>query len=137
MFWCPGLPAQGQGLRAGGGHDQVSGGRCHPAGSLATSIQEARTGRRRAAGGSKAGSPAALLDTLTSREREVLAQLAAGLGNRAIAQRLGIGEGTMPSHVHLVLQKLQVSNRTQAALLRLSSQPEGSDPLEREWPGQG
>ncbi|MCS5700214.1 response regulator transcription factor [Cyanobium sp. FGCU-52] len=85
----------------------------------------------------EAGSAATLLDTLTSREREVLAQLAAGLGNRAIAQRLGIGEGTVRSHVHLVLQKLRVSNRTQAALLWLSTQPQGSDPPVREWPGQG
>jgi two-component system NarL family response regulator len=73
-------------------------------------------------------SAASLLGTLTSREREVLAQLAAGLGNRAIAQQLGIGEGTVRSHVHLVLQKLQVSNRTQAALIWLSAEPLPADP---------
>ena len=83
-----------------------------------------------------ASATATLLDTLTSREREVLAQLAAGLGNRAIAERLGIGEGTVRSHVHLVFQKLQVSNRTQAALLWLNTQPPTSVSPEREWPGQ-
>ena len=60
------------------------------------------------------------LNGLTQREREVLACLAAGDNNRAIAQRLGIGEGTVRSHVHVLLQKLQVSNRTQAALIWLA-----------------
>jgi len=61
------------------------------------------------------------LNGLTQREREVLACLAAGDNNRAIAQRLGIGEGTVRSHVHVLLQKLQVSNRTQAALIWLAA----------------
>lgn len=61
------------------------------------------------------------LHGLTQREREVLACLAAGDNNRAIAQRLGIGEGTVRSHVHVLLQKLQVSNRTQAALIWLAA----------------
>jgi two-component system NarL family response regulator len=60
------------------------------------------------------------LDSLTSRERQVLACIADGDDNRTIAQRLAIGEGTVRSHVHLLLQKLQVSNRTQAALLWLA-----------------
>lgn len=54
---------------------------------------------------------------LTRRERDVLACVAEGEHNRAIARRLGIGEGTVRSHLHVVLQKLGVSNRTQAALL--------------------
>jgi DNA-binding NarL/FixJ family response regulator len=60
------------------------------------------------------------LDSLTSRERQVLACIAEGDDNRTIAQRLAIGEGTVRSHVHVLLQKLQVSNRTQAALLWLA-----------------
>ena len=60
------------------------------------------------------------LDSLTSRERQVLACIADGHDNRTIAQRLAIGEGTVRSHVHVLLQKLQVSNRTQAALLWLA-----------------
>ena len=63
------------------------------------------------------------LNELTQREREVLACIAEGDDNRTIAQRLGIGEGTVRSHVHLLLQKLQVSNRTQAALLWLAQAP--------------
>ena len=61
------------------------------------------------------------LDGLTQREREVLACLAAGDSNRVIAEQLGIGEGTVRSHVHVLLQKLQVSNRTQAALIWLAT----------------
>jgi two-component system NarL family response regulator len=57
------------------------------------------------------------MNSLTQREREVWACLADGDNNRTIALRLGIGEGTVRSHVHVLLQKLQVSNRTQAALL--------------------
>ena len=62
-----------------------------------------------------------LLNDLTQREREVLACLAAGDNNRCIAEQLGIGEGTVRSHVHALLQKLQVSNRTQAALIWLTA----------------
>ena len=58
-----------------------------------------------------------LLAGLTQREREVLAHLADGQNNRAISQRLGIGEGTVRSHVHVLLQKLQVSNRTPSAFI--------------------
>jgi two-component system NarL family response regulator len=61
------------------------------------------------------------LNDLTQREREVLACLAAGDSNRTIAEQLGIGEGTVRSHVHVLLQKLEVSNRTQAALIWLAT----------------
>ena len=62
------------------------------------------------------------LNGLTKREREVLVCLAAGNNNRLIAEKLGIGEGTVRSHVHVLLQKLQVSNRTQAALIWLATE---------------
>jgi two-component system NarL family response regulator len=64
------------------------------------------------------------LDSLTARERDVLACIAEGDDNRTIAKRLGIGAGTVRSHVHVLLQKLQVSNRTQAALLWLDQLPD-------------
>lgn len=57
-----------------------------------------------------------LVDTLSQREREVLALMAEGLGNNEIAERLGIGSKTVKSHVSNVLGKLQVSDRTQAAV---------------------
>jgi two-component system NarL family response regulator len=66
--------------------------------------------------------PSQRLNGLTQRERDVLACQAAGGSNRAIAEQLGIGEGTVRSHVHVLLQKLEVSNRTQAALIWLAAE---------------
>lgn len=56
------------------------------------------------------------LPDLTGREREVLDLLAAGLRNHAIAARLGLSEKTVRNHVSSVLVKLQVPDRTAAAL---------------------
>ncbi len=63
-----------------------------------------------------AGPPEAPLALLTPREREVLAAMAGGLTNRQIASSLGLGTGTVRVYLHTIFQKLQVSNRTQAAL---------------------
>jgi DNA-binding NarL/FixJ family response regulator len=54
---------------------------------------------------------------LTDRERDVLELVADGLSNAAIAERLGISGKTVANHVSTVLTKLQVTDRTQAALL--------------------
>lgn len=54
---------------------------------------------------------------LTGREREVLRLLAVGLTNRAIAEKLSVSVETVKSHVHHITQKLQVSDRTQAAVV--------------------
>ena len=56
---------------------------------------------------------------LTPRERDVLERLVDGLSNKAIAQALSIGEGTVKVHLKAVLRKLDVANRTQAATLAL------------------
>ena len=61
-------------------------------------------------------SPGAGPEELTQREAEVLQQLAQGLSNREIGQRLGISEWTVRTHVSHILEKLHVANRTQAAL---------------------
>ncbi|MFK0083803.1 response regulator [Glutamicibacter sp. NPDC090743] len=58
---------------------------------------------------------AKLPDSLTGREREVLDGLAEGLSNPQLAQRLGIGQSTVKTHVSQVLAKLGVSTRLQAA----------------------
>ncbi|MGE5635865.1 MAG: response regulator [Nocardioidaceae bacterium] len=55
------------------------------------------------------------LETLSEREREVLALLAEGLRNREIAARLVIGETTVKTHVRHVLEKLRFRNRAEAA----------------------
>ena len=61
--------------------------------------------------------PAAGLDALTRREREVLAEIAKGRSNREIARALGVSEKTVKAHVSSVLAKLGVQDRTQAALV--------------------
>ncbi len=57
-----------------------------------------------------------LLQTLSQREREVLTLMADGFSNQNIAERLGIGEKTVKTHVSNVLGKLNVNDRTQAAV---------------------
>ncbi|MGW5121264.1 response regulator [Streptomyces noursei] len=54
---------------------------------------------------------------LTDREREVLARLGEGLSNVEIGRRLGIGVGTVKSHVRSILEKTGCDSRLQAALL--------------------
>jgi DNA-binding CsgD family transcriptional regulator len=61
-----------------------------------------------------AGPSSDLVDPLTSREREVLEQMAAGLSNRQIAAALDISEHTVKFHVSAVLGKLGVSSRAAA-----------------------
>jgi DNA-binding NarL/FixJ family response regulator len=55
-------------------------------------------------------------DGLTDREREVLELVRQGLPNKSIARRLQITERTVKAHVTNILQRLGVSDRTQAAL---------------------
>lgn len=60
-----------------------------------------------------------LLDSLTDRETEVLRLVAHGQTNHVIANLLGIEERTVRVHVTHILQKLDLDNRTQAALFAL------------------
>ena len=62
-------------------------------------------------------SPPTGLSALTERERAVLALVATGWSNKAIADQLVISERTARTHVSNVLRKLQLSSRTQAALV--------------------
>lgn len=56
---------------------------------------------------------------LTKRELEVLTLIASGKTNQQIAEALFITPGTVRVHVHTILQKLNVSDRTQAAIFAL------------------
>jgi two-component system nitrate/nitrite response regulator NarL len=53
---------------------------------------------------------------LTHRQRQILEYLEAGLSNRAIAEKLEVAEATVKVHVRSLLQRINVDNRTQAAL---------------------
>ncbi len=57
-----------------------------------------------------------LAEPLSTREQEILAQLAQGASNREIAVALSIAEGTVKNHVTNILGKLGVRDRTQAVL---------------------
>ncbi len=54
---------------------------------------------------------------LTKREQEILALVASGKTNQEIAEELYIAPGTVRVHIHAILQKLGVRDRTQAALM--------------------
>jgi len=58
-------------------------------------------------------------ESLTGREIDVLKLVARGLSNRRIAEELVISEGTVHTHVRNILTKLDLTNRTQAALYAL------------------
>jgi DNA-binding NarL/FixJ family response regulator len=60
--------------------------------------------------------PHPLREALTAREMEVLKLLAAGMPNKQIAQALTISRGTAKVHVERIIRKLEVSDRTQAAI---------------------
>jgi two-component system nitrate/nitrite response regulator NarL len=57
------------------------------------------------------------LDVLTPRELEVLKLISDGQSNKAIARKLDLSIGTVKGHVSAILTKLEVTSRTQAALL--------------------
>ena len=61
--------------------------------------------------------PADPIDSLTVRERDVLALIAGGQPNKVIARTLNLTEGTVKGYVSQILAKLGVNDRTQAAML--------------------
>ncbi len=59
----------------------------------------------------------AVLNALSTRERDVFRALGEGLSNREIAERLCVAEGTVRNHVTSILAHLRLKSRMQAALL--------------------
>jgi DNA-binding NarL/FixJ family response regulator len=64
-------------------------------------------------------SPSEITSKLTKRELDVLRLIAKGLSNREIAENFHLSEGTIRNHVSAIFTKLQVSDRTQAAILAI------------------
>ncbi len=68
----------------------------------------------------KQAQPATLLtDKLTERETDVLRLVARGLTNADIAEWLHLSEGTVRNHVSAIFSKLEVADRTQAAVIAI------------------
>jgi DNA-binding NarL/FixJ family response regulator len=59
------------------------------------------------------------LDSLTNREVEILAQVASGMFNKEIADNLCISERTVKNHISNIFKKIEVSDRTQAAVFAI------------------
>lgn len=58
---------------------------------------------------------------LTRREVQVVQLVSQGLANKAIAENLGLREGTVKIHLHNIYQKLQVSSRARLILSYLGT----------------
>jgi len=72
---------------------------------------------------SRTESSQSAFEKLTEREREILSLIAAGTSNKEIGLQLHLTEKTVKHYVTNILQKLQVHNRVQAAILALKTQP--------------
>jgi two-component system response regulator DevR len=63
------------------------------------------------------------LDSLSPRERQILALIGEGLTNREIGSRLSLAEKTVKNYVSTLLSKLGLHRRTQAAIFHVTSEP--------------
>lgn len=61
------------------------------------------------------------IESLTKRELEVLIFLASGMFNKEIAEKMNISERTVKNHVFSIFKKIDVSDRTQAAVFAIKN----------------
>ena len=61
------------------------------------------------------------IDSLTKRELEVLIQIASGMFNKEIATSLNISERTVKNHISNIFKKIDVADRTQAAVFAIKN----------------
>ncbi len=64
-----------------------------------------------------------VFDSLTSRERQILSLVSNGQSNRQIADALSLNEKTIKNHMTIIMQKLGVRNRVEAAMLASHNEP--------------
>ncbi|MCC2610886.1 response regulator transcription factor [Neorhizobium petrolearium] len=86
-------------------------------------------------------SPVRMLDRLTKREREILARIAMGNQNKIIAATLGLSEHTVKIHIHNIITKLGLHNRTEVVALyfeqrRKDTAGNAHDPNRRQGGGK-
>jgi len=84
-----------------------------------TATTEIRAAFEKNSSGISRNSSEKSVPVLTRREQEILALIADGKTNQEIAQTLYIAPGTVRVHVHAILQKLDVRDRTQAAVIAI------------------
>lgn len=102
-------------------------GECHLSNDVVRLLLEARTGTDHIPGTTtsrpKRGlpEPQVDLDTLTAREQQVLSLLSEGQPNKTIAKHLDLSPSTVKLHIHHIIAKLGVRNRTEAAVAYLGS----------------
>jgi DNA-binding NarL/FixJ family response regulator len=63
--------------------------------------------------------PVNVSPSLTSREQEILALLTVGMTNREISAKVYLSQATVKAHLTSIYRKLDVSNRTEAAIVGL------------------
>lgn len=105
-------------------YNERSVGRCQPKPALGAQVLKrpaADNGTSRLWSSKTKVTPEPLLESLTPREIEVLYLLGRGQSNQQIAETLTITLGTAKLHVHHVIVKLGVSDRTQAAIHAIRS----------------
>lgn len=69
------------------------------------------------------------IDSLTKRENEILIQIANGLSNKEIATSLNICERTVKNHLFSIYRKIDVSDRTQAAIYAIKNDIVGNQEM--------
>jgi DNA-binding NarL/FixJ family response regulator len=91
----------------------LNGGEYYPS-TIVRSMEKASPGKGHVHNGQAKGGVGPM-KTLTLREHQILELLSEGLQNKIIADRLALSEHTVKVHVHNLIRKLRVHNRTQAA----------------------